>query len=72
MYSESFGNKKSNTRAPDQPNHDRPAECIITQQYSSIKFVSLRFHYGKGKFSVRLKMQFFFFRFSLSFKSCGF
>jgi hypothetical protein len=67
MYSESFGNQNSNTRASDQPKHDRPTECVIAQQYSSTKFVSLRFHYRKGKVSVRLKTPFFF-RFFFPFK----
>ena len=65
MYSESFGNQNSNTWAPDQPNHDRPVECVIAQRYSSTKFVSLRFHYREGKFSVRLKMPFFRFSFKV-------
>jgi hypothetical protein len=59
MYGESFGNQNSNTRASDQPNHDRPTGCVIAHQYSSTEFVSLRFHYCKGKFSVLLKMPFF-------------
>ena len=35
--------------------HDRPASCVIGQQYSSAAFVSLRLHYRNENFSARLK-----------------
>jgi len=37
-------NHSSNTLTSDRPQHDRHAACVITQQYSSATFVSLRFH----------------------------
>jgi len=43
-------NPNSNIAAPDRPQYDRPAACVIAQQYSSATFVSLRFHYRKKKF----------------------
>jgi hypothetical protein len=33
----------------DQPQHDRPAICVVAQQYSSVTFVSLRFQLPHGK-----------------------
>jgi hypothetical protein len=32
---------------------DCPAACVISQQYSSYTFVSLRFHFRKEKYLVR-------------------
>jgi hypothetical protein len=43
----------SNTLENDRPQHDRTA----VQQYSSVTFVSLRFHSRKGKFGVRVKLK---------------
>jgi hypothetical protein len=40
---------------PDRPQDDRLAACVIAQQYSSATFVSLCFHYRKGKFGDVLK-----------------
>jgi hypothetical protein len=40
----------SNTPEADRPQHDRPAACVIAQQYSSATFVSLRFISRKEKF----------------------
>jgi hypothetical protein len=34
----------------DRPQHDRPAACVIAQQYSSTTCVSLCFHSRKEKF----------------------
>jgi hypothetical protein len=32
---------------PDRLQHDRHAAYVISQQYSSATFISLRFHYRK-------------------------
>ena len=45
-------NPNSNTLEPDRPQPDRPAACVIAQQYSYASLVSLRFHAGKEKFSA--------------------
>jgi hypothetical protein len=52
-------NARTSSRNPNyktlkcyQPQHDRPAACVIAQQYSSATFVSLRFHSGKKKIGV--------------------
>jgi hypothetical protein len=37
------------------PQHDRPAACVIAQQYSSATFVSLRSHPRREKFGSFLK-----------------
>jgi hypothetical protein len=34
---------------PDRPQQERPAACVIAQQYSSTTFDSLRFHSLKEK-----------------------
>jgi hypothetical protein len=39
----------------DWQQHDRPADCLKAQQYSSSSFVSLSYYYGKEKLSTRLK-----------------
>ena len=39
----------------DRPQHDRPAACVIAQQYSSATFYSLRFHSHKENFGIRCK-----------------
>ena len=39
----------------DRPQHDCPAVCVIAQQYSSVTFVSKRFHSGDGNFFAPLK-----------------
>jgi len=45
---------------PDPPHqHDHFATCVIDQQYSSITFVSLRFHFLK-KNLARFKKCYFF------------
>jgi hypothetical protein len=43
-------NPRSKTLEPDRLQHDRPAACVIAQQYSSATFVSLRFHSRREKF----------------------
>jgi len=43
-------NPNSNIAAPDQQQYDRPAACVIAQQYSSATLVSLRVHYRREKF----------------------
>jgi hypothetical protein len=42
------------------PQHDGPATCVITQQYSSALFVSLRFSFrGSKKYSALLIWYYF-------------
>jgi hypothetical protein len=41
--------RSSDTEEPDRPQHDRPAERVIAQQYSSSSFVLLRRHSRKEK-----------------------
>ena len=43
-------NPKSKTLEPDRPQHDRPAACVIAQQYSSVTLVLLRCHSRKEQF----------------------
>jgi hypothetical protein len=57
-------NTNSKTVGPDWPQWDRPAACVIAQQYSSANF-SLRFHSCKETFSSSL------FQISLFLKKCG-
>jgi len=52
---ESSLNPNPTTLAPDRPQNDRPAACVIAQQYSSAKFVSLRLHSHMEKFGARFK-----------------
>jgi hypothetical protein len=40
---------------PDLPQHDSRAACVIAQQYSSITFVSKRFHCHKKKLGAPFK-----------------
>ena len=47
-------NPNTNTLEPDWPQHDRPAGCVIAQQYSSSTCVSRSFHSRKEKFGARL------------------
>jgi len=46
MYStrQSSLNPNPSTLEPDRPQLDRPAACVIAQQYSSTAFFSLRFN----------------------------
>jgi hypothetical protein len=46
--------------ASDRPQHDRPAACVIAQQYSFATFVSMCFHSRKEKFGARFKLYFIF------------
>jgi hypothetical protein len=39
--------------------HDHPTASVITQQYSSATFISLRLHSLKEKFGLRLNIFFF-------------
>jgi hypothetical protein len=43
------------TLESDRPQHDHPAACVTTQQYSSVTFISLRLHYRKKNLCI-LKM----------------
>jgi hypothetical protein len=38
-----------------QPQHDRPATCVIAQQYSSTTFILLLFHSCKENFGASCK-----------------
>ena len=40
---ESSWNPNNNTPDPDRPQHDRPAACVIAQQYSSAYFIHCAF-----------------------------
>jgi hypothetical protein len=46
-------NANSHTLKPDRLQHDRPAACVIAQQYSSVTFISLFFHSHKEKYGER-------------------
>jgi hypothetical protein len=48
-------NSKSSTLELQWAQHDRPAACVIAQQYSSVTFVSLRFYSRKEKLGAPLK-----------------
>jgi hypothetical protein len=61
-------NANSNTPEPDRPQHDRPATCVIAQQYSSTTFVSLRFYSRKKKIRPRFQKCFIPISFSLALK----
>jgi hypothetical protein len=39
----------------DRSQHDRPASCVVAQQYSSTTFVSLRVHTPKEQFGTVFK-----------------
>jgi hypothetical protein len=41
---------------PDRSQHNRPAACVIAQQYSSTNFVSLRFLSRKEKMGPLFKI----------------
>jgi hypothetical protein len=58
---------KSVTLEPDRPQHDRPDNCVIAQQYSSSIFFSLRFHSSKGKQMLARDSKMFYFHFFLNF-----
>jgi hypothetical protein len=53
---ESSLNPNSNTMETARPQYDHPATHIITQQYSSATFVSLRFQSHKDKFGARFEI----------------
>jgi len=60
---QSSWNPNSSILGCDRPQHDRPATCVIAQQYSSVILVLLGFHFGKWKFGVHLKKIFCLFYF---------
>jgi hypothetical protein len=47
---------KSNTKEPDCLQHGYSACCVIAQQYYSITFTILNFHFSKEKFNARSKI----------------
>jgi hypothetical protein len=49
-----------NTLELNRPQHERPAACVIAQQYSSATFVSLRTHSRKKKNSAYIFKMFLF------------
>jgi hypothetical protein len=51
-------NPNRNTLEPDRPQHNRPAACVIAQQYSSATFVSSCVHTCNEKLGVRFKTLF--------------
>jgi hypothetical protein len=50
----------SNTLENDRPYHDCTAACVITQQYSSVTSISLRFNSRKEKFGIIFKNSLFY------------
>jgi hypothetical protein len=48
-------NPRYSTLEPDQPRHDRPAVCVIAEQYFSATFALFSFHSLKEKFGACLK-----------------
>jgi hypothetical protein len=48
-------NPNSNIIEPDGPPNNRPASCVIAQQYSSSTFLSLRFQTLIAKFEAPLQ-----------------
>jgi hypothetical protein len=40
---------------PDRPQYERPAACVIAQQYSSANLVSMHFNSPTEKLGARLK-----------------
>jgi len=48
-WRQSSSNPKFNTLQRDRPQHDRPAACVIAQQYSSATIIVLRVHSSKKK-----------------------
>jgi hypothetical protein len=58
---------KLSTPQPDRLQHDRPAACVIAQQYSSAIFVSLRFHSRNEKIRYAFR-NYYYFNFSLILK----
>jgi hypothetical protein len=52
---QSSRNPNYSTPETDRPQYNRPATCVIAQQYSCATFISLHFHYRKEKFVRRFK-----------------
>jgi hypothetical protein len=48
----SIWNLNSKTLNLDRPQHDRPAACVIAQQYSPAALVSLRVYLHKEEFDA--------------------
>jgi hypothetical protein len=46
---------------PDRPQYERPAACVIAQQYSSANLVSTHFNSRTEKFGARLNKKLFHF-----------
>jgi len=68
VYTQQYSlNQNCNRLEPNRPQHDGPAACAITQQYSSADFFSLRFHSSKGKSDAPFKS--FIISFILPFKT---
>ena len=45
----------------DRPEHDRPAACVIAQQYSSAIFASLRFNSRKENLGALVQILHYFY-----------
>jgi hypothetical protein len=56
---ESSWNPKSSALAPDRPQRDSPATCVIAQQYSPTTLHSLRFYCRKEKYGALSTFNFF-------------
>jgi hypothetical protein len=57
---QSSPNPDSSTKEPTRKQHDRTATSVVTLQYSSATFVSLRFKSHKVKFGTRFKINHYF------------
>jgi hypothetical protein len=51
---EASRNPSSTALEPDRPKHDLLISYVISQQYSSATFLSLRFQFRKKKFGALL------------------
>jgi hypothetical protein len=55
MYKRVQLKPNSTTLEPDRLQHDQPAACVITQQYSSATLISFCNHFVLGKFNMHFK-----------------
>jgi hypothetical protein len=67
---ESSWHPNSRTLELDRPQRDRPAACVIAQQYSYATFVSLRFHFHQEKFGAFFKDVTNLFSYPLKLRKC--
>jgi hypothetical protein len=55
MYKRVQLKPNSTTPEADRLQHDHPAACVITQQYSSTTFISFCNYFLLGKFNMHFK-----------------